>query len=143
MHCAEDVEMSAVDALLRDLESLESDDRRKVIEWMLANRGSTNSWGDLLSIWLPLALSAAKASPLRNALTGIETDPLVCGGEPRIVRTRIPVWILEQMRRQGISESDILRSYPSLRAEDLVNAWNYVDTHKEEIESQIRDNEEA
>jgi len=47
------------------------------------------------------------------------------------------------MRRQGISEAEILRSDPSLRAEDLVNAWRYVDAHRPEIESQIRDNEEA
>ena len=56
---------------------------------------------------------------------------------------RNPVWRLEQMRRQGISEAEILRSDPSLRAEDLVNAWRYVDAHRPEIESQIRDNEEA
>jgi uncharacterized protein (DUF433 family) len=47
------------------------------------------------------------------------------------------------MRRQGIAESDILRSFPALRAANLVNAWNYVDAHPSEIESQIRENEEA
>ena len=59
------------------------------------------------------------------------------------MRTRIPVWILEQMRRQGICEADILRSYPTLRAEDLAAAWAYVRVHRSEIERQIRENEEA
>ena len=136
--------MSTVDEVLRELESLTPDDRRKVIEWMLANPQSASFRGDLLSISINLAASAAKGSSgARVALSGIETDPRVCGGEPRIVRTRIPVWTLEQMRRQGIPESDILKSYPSLRAEDLVNAWNYVDAHPKEIESQIQENEEA
>jgi uncharacterized protein (DUF433 family) len=75
--------------------------------------------------------------------SGIESTPGICGGEPRIAGTRIPVWTLEQARRLGASEADLLRDYPGLRAADLVNAWTYVATHGEEIEAQIRDNEEA
>ncbi len=82
------------------------------------------------------------ARELADASPGIESTPGVCGGEPRIVRTRIPVWILEQARRLGTSEADLLRSYPTLRAEDLVNAWGYVRNHRDEIERQIRDNED-
>ncbi len=73
----------------------------------------------------------------------IESDPTICGGEPRIVRTRIPIWLLVQARRLGTTEADILKSYPSLRAEDIVSAWAYYRSHKEEIEQQIRENEEA
>ena len=73
----------------------------------------------------------------------VERHTSVCGGEPCIVRTRIPIWVLEQSRRQGISEADLLRSYPTLRAEDLANAWTYVRAQPEEIERQIRNNEEA
>ena len=40
-----------------------------------------------------------------------------------IVRTRIPVWLLDQARRLGASEEALLAAYPHLRAEDLVNAW--------------------
>jgi len=78
-----------------------------------------------------------------DAFPGIESNPRVCGGEPCIVRTRIPVWLLEQARRLGTSEADLLRCYPSLRAEDLANAWAYVRSHREEIEGQIRENENA
>jgi len=80
---------------------------------------------------------------LGDAFPGIESRPDVCGGEPCIVRTRIPVWVLAQAKQLGMSESEILRSYPSLRAEDLVNAWAYIRAHRNEIQQQIRDNEEA
>ena len=80
---------------------------------------------------------------LGDAFPGIESRPGVCGGEPCIVRTRIPVWVLEQARRLGTSEATLLQSYPTLRAEDIVQAWSYVRGHREEIDRQIRDNEEA
>ena len=80
---------------------------------------------------------------LGDAFPGVESTPDVCGGEPRIVRTRIPVWTLVQARNLGTSEADLLRSYPSLRAEDLANAWAFYRNHKEEIEQQIRENEAA
>ena len=80
---------------------------------------------------------------LGEAFPGIESTPGVCGGEPCIVRTRIPVWLLVQARRLGASEADLLRSYPTLRAEDLANAWAYYRAHREEIEKQIRQHEAA
>ncbi len=80
---------------------------------------------------------------LGDAFPGVESTASVCGGEPCIVRTRIPVWVLVQARRLGTSEVDLLRSYPSLRAEDLANAWAYYRSHKEEIDRQVRENEEA
>lgn len=78
-----------------------------------------------------------------QGLPGIESTLDVCGGEPCIVRTRIPVWILERARQLGSTESDLLRAYPTLCAEDLLNAWAYVDGHLEEIARQIVENEEA
>jgi uncharacterized protein (DUF433 family) len=83
------------------------------------------------------------ARDLGEAAAGIESRPDVCGGEACIAGTRIPVWLLEQARRLGTSEAELLRAYPTLKAVDLVNAWAYVRTHQEEIERQVRDNEEA
>jgi len=80
---------------------------------------------------------------LGDAFPGIESNPDICGGEPCIVRTRIPVWVLVQSRQLGLNEADLLRAYPTLRAEDLANAWAYYRTHRDEIEQQIRANEEA
>lgn len=78
-----------------------------------------------------------------DAFPGIETTPGVCGGEPCIVRTRIPVWLLEQARRLGTTEAELLVNFPTLRADDLAQAWAYVRSHPDEIEDQIRANEEA
>ena len=83
------------------------------------------------------------ARDLGDAFPGIESRPGVCGGEPCIVRTRIPVWVLEQARRFGTSEAELLRSYPTLRAEDLANAWAFVRSHRDDITRQIQANEPA
>lgn len=80
---------------------------------------------------------------LGQAFPGIDVQPDVCGGDPCIVRTRIPVWLLEQAKRLGASEHELLAAYPTLRAEDLVHAWAYARAHPQEIETQIRDNEAA
>lgn len=78
---------------------------------------------------------------LGDAFTGIDSRQDICGGEACIVRTRIPVWLLEQARRLGATEQALLAAYPSLRAEDLVTAWNYSRAHTAEIEMQIHANE--
>lgn len=83
------------------------------------------------------------ARDIGEAFPGIESDPRIAGGEPCIVRTRIPVWTLVQARRLGASEADLLRWYPTLRAEDLSNAWAFARAHAAEIDQQIRENEEA
>ena len=80
---------------------------------------------------------------LGDDFPGIEARPGVSGGEACIVRTRIPVWVLVQARKLGTSEADLLRAYPSLRAEDLANAWAYYRAHRDEVEHQIADNEAA
>jgi uncharacterized protein (DUF433 family) len=83
------------------------------------------------------------ARDVGDSYPGIESNPGICGGEPCIVRTRIPVWVLVQARRLGKSEADLLSVYPTLRAEDLANAWGYARSHMKDVERQIRENEEA
>jgi uncharacterized protein (DUF433 family) len=80
---------------------------------------------------------------ITHAFPGIEKTPGVCGGDARIVRTRITVWFLEEMRRAGVSEAEILRRYPQLTATDLANAWAYVAARTTEIDALITDNEQA
>jgi uncharacterized protein (DUF433 family) len=81
------------------------------------------------------------AQDLSGGAPGIDKTPDVCGGDARIVRTRIPVWVLEQARRLGVSEAELLTSYPTLRAEDLGYAWAYVRQHRDEITEAIAANE--
>ncbi|MEZ4706303.1 MAG: DUF433 domain-containing protein [Caldilineaceae bacterium] len=80
---------------------------------------------------------------IANAWPGIEKTPGVIGGDACIVRTRIPVWMLENYRRLGWTEAQILDNFPTLRAADLVNAWAYVDAHQVEIETTIHEHEMA
>ena len=83
------------------------------------------------------------ARDLGDAFPGIESNPDVCGGEACIVRTRIPVWVLERARRLGATEAELLTTYPTLKAEDLANAWAYVRAHRQQIEQSIAENEAA
>ena len=83
------------------------------------------------------------AQELGDASPGIDLLPGVCGGEATIVRTRIPVWLLEQARQMGATEATLLQTYPSLHAEDLAHAWAYVRSHRDEIDRQIREHATA
>lgn len=74
--------------------------------------------------------------------TDVEYSEEVCGGDACIRRTRIPVWTLEQCRRLGFSEEELLEAYPSLDRHDLATARDYVSSHQAEIDQAIRDNEE-
>lgn len=78
---------------------------------------------------------------LSGACPGVESTPGVCGGEACIVRTRIPVWLLENARRLGVSEAKLLQDYPGLRAQDIVHAWAYVRANRGGIDTAIATNE--
>jgi uncharacterized protein (DUF433 family) len=81
-------------------------------------------------------LSQGKTSPIQ----GIEKTPGICGGSACIAGTRITVWGLVESRRLGYSEADLLNSYPTLCAIDLVNAWTYAAAFADEIETEIAEN---
>jgi len=50
---------------------------------------------------------------------------------------------LVEARRLGYSEVDLLTSYPSVSATDIANAWAYAEIFAEEIETEIRENDEV
>jgi uncharacterized protein (DUF433 family) len=83
------------------------------------------------------------ARDLSGDVPGIVSTPDVVGGNPRIAGTRIPVWVLVQYRQLGASEAEILQAYPTLRSEDLANAWAYYRVHRTKIDQQIVENEAA
>lgn len=83
------------------------------------------------------------AQSLGNSWQGIEQTPGVCGGEARIAKTRIPIWVLVEARRLGYSDADLLTSYPTITATDLANAWAYAESHPNEIALAIERNEVA
>jgi uncharacterized protein (DUF433 family) len=71
---------------------------------------------------------------------GIEKTAQVCGGSACIAGTRITVWGLVEARRSGYSDADLLMSYRSITAMDLVHAWHYAEQHADEIETEIKEN---
>jgi uncharacterized protein (DUF433 family) len=74
--------------------------------------------------------------------SGIEKIPGVCGGSACVAGTRIPVWVLINAQGLGKTNEEILASYPRLRNSDLTNAIAYYQAHSEEIQAEIKANEE-
>jgi uncharacterized protein (DUF433 family) len=72
----------------------------------------------------------------------IQKTPGVCGGGACIRNTRIMVWLLVSMKRQGASDDQLLSSFPSLSPDDLGAAWEYYRRSPEEIERAIKENQE-
>lgn len=108
------VALKTIESLLQEISALE---KVQILDWVMKDLG--------------------------DVFPGIEKTPNVCGGEACVIRTRIPVWLLVRQRQLGISDTDILSDYPSLRAVDLLSVWHYYQTHKEEIEKLIVENEQA
>jgi len=75
---------------------------------------------------------------LAHQFRGIVHKPNVNGGNATIIRTRIPVWTLIEAKANGASDLELLQAFPSLNAEDLVNAWHYYTNNKLAIETEIR-----
>jgi uncharacterized protein (DUF433 family) len=81
-------------------------------------------------------------SPVPGSSVRIQRTPGVCGGEACVGMTRIAdtVWMLEEARRSGVGDLDLLKDYPGISVFDLEAAWQYVATHHEEIDQAIRRN---
>ena len=73
----------------------------------------------------------------------IHRTPGVCGGEACVGMTRVAVWMLEEARRQGVGDLELLKDYPGLSVFDLEAAWQYVETHSEEIALTTQRNRDA
>ncbi len=72
----------------------------------------------------------------------VQKTPDVMGGDACIRNTRIAVWMLVLARRLGMADEVLLARYePPLTQADLNAAWLYHDTHRDEIETAIREHE--
>ena len=81
---------------------------------------------------------------LRTDKSWIEKTPDVCGGRACIRTLRMPVWLLVQARQMGFTDEELLnRHVVPLTQADLNAAWAYYAQHCEEIDDDIRRNEEA
>ncbi len=107
--------MTAIEEARAVTAKLSPTDRRRLFEW--------------------LATEPMELAP------GIYSTPGVSGGEACVGSTRIVVWVLEAYRRGGMNDRDLLAAYPVLTPHDLEHAWNYADSHTEEMDRLIQENE--
>lgn len=65
----------------------------------------------------------------------------VCGGDPIIEGTRIPVWAIVGWIQQGYSLNNVKEEiYPHLSLAQLYDAVSYYYDHQDEIEDQLKAN---
>lgn len=80
---------------------------------------------------------------MTTALSWIEKHPHVCGGDACIRNTRHTVYGLVEWKKLGLTDERILEHHPDLTQADLEAAWEYYETHGDEIEAAIRADAEA
>ena len=62
---------------------------------------------------------------LTNFKERIEIDPKILGGKPVIKNTRIPIYIILQMLRDGATFEQIITEYPRLTEDDIRAVLDY------------------
>jgi uncharacterized protein (DUF433 family) len=73
-------------------------------------------------IQLLRSLAGTKAMNWRDRIT---VDPAVCHGQACIKGTRVPVAVVLDNLADGVQSDELLRSYPTLTAEDVSAAMAY------------------
>lgn len=109
--------MTAIEEVRSALQRLTPDERQSLLESLVRE---------------PVAVSP-----------GIFRTAGVCGGEACVRAMRLPVWLLEEGRRLGATDEQLLRAHPGLTSEDLAHASSYAAAHRVEIDRLIRENCEA
>jgi uncharacterized protein (DUF433 family) len=72
---------------------------------------------------------AKRYKALENASQIVVSDPDIRGGEPIVAGTRIPVYLVADLLKQGADVKEILEDYPALNATKIRAALAYALTH--------------
>ena len=107
---------------------------------MIISLNQVEAFISTLSFTKKAQLLYKMSKDLGETFPGIEKTLNVCGGSACIIRTRIPVWTLVSFKKAGLSDMVLLNSYPTLRQQDLNNAWAYYQANKKEIDTDIHEN---
>jgi uncharacterized protein (DUF433 family) len=91
----------------------------------------------------PQATNSPSVPNGASSLGVIVKTPGVCGGVARLKGRRVPVWLLEAWHRDGVDVPGILEFLPDLTATEVDAALHYAQSHPEEIDHQIKLNEEV
>jgi uncharacterized protein (DUF433 family) len=78
--------------------------------------------------------------PSTEAEERVTRTPGVGGGDACIRGTRIMVWLLVAMQKDGKDDAALLADYPTLTPADLDAAWDYYRRHPVEVEQSIWEN---
>lgn len=73
----------------------------------------------------------------------IVRDPRVWGGEPTIRGTRVPVSSIVVEWQVSRDEQQVARAFPRVDPDAIREALVYYESHREEIDRLIEENEEA
>jgi uncharacterized protein (DUF433 family) len=74
----------------------------------------------------------------------IEINPNRCGGKPCVAGTRIRVWDIHIWHHlRGKAPEEIVTEFPQLSLADVHAALAYYFDHREEIERQVKEDEEC
>jgi uncharacterized protein (DUF433 family) len=84
----------------------------------------------------------ANTTELRDT-SWIQKTSDVCGGAACVRNFRIPVWLLVEGRQVGMSDEALLAAHPDLNQADLDAAWAYFSANRDEIDGEIKANNEA
>jgi uncharacterized protein (DUF433 family) len=74
--------------------------------------------------------------------THIEATPGICGGRPRIAGHRIRVQDVVIWSEQGQSPDQIVADFPQISLADVYAALTYYHDHRDDIDRQIREDDE-
>ena len=95
----------------------------------------------------PRGKGGAEVTGLRHRQSAVAhrivRDPRVCGGDPTIAGTRIPVQSIMVSYRMYGNVEQVQQAFPRLGAADVEAALLYYGTHREEIDRLIEENEQA
>lgn len=112
--------------------------RRQIDKWSIITDDSqslhlrpVSEWDRPRAFHIPTELESLRSDDdvfqRASAKVGykIQTDRKVLGGAPCVAGTRIPVYAILELIEAGYSQKKILKSFPSLRPEDLEAALRF------------------
>ncbi len=73
----------------------------------------------------------------------IVRNPEIGGGEPRVAGSRISVRVIVQTARYARDTVELYGAHPTITPEAIEEALAYYETHREEIDHFIKENEDA
>jgi uncharacterized protein (DUF433 family) len=80
--------------------------------------------------------------PIVAPASPVEMTPGTCGGKPRIAGHRIRVQDIVIWQEQGRSADEIVADFPQLSLADVYSALAYYHDHREQIDLDIREDDE-